>query len=276
MKSLAVSNFNLGTTIDSGQIFRWEKVDDFYYVTVGNSVLKIKQSGDRLLYECSNSRFDVENFLGLKNDGYAGIMESISASGKIVAAAVTAHSGLRLINQEPWECTASFICSSFSNIKRIRGNLNAIARVYGQKITLGDYSSHSFPAADVISKKSGLLKACGLGYREKYLAASSQRISKDFDFEKIRDSNYDAAKTQMMSLPGVGSKVADCILLFSLGFTEAFPVDVWMERIMKKHYLGSRKMAASKIADYGRQKFGKHAGYAQQFLYHYARKLNSN
>src|SRR3989338_178524 len=270
MKTVSVKNFSLKATLESGQVFRWDRIGEWHYIVVGNAIIMIMQSVGRLIYRRSDRNFDVLSFFDLGSGGYDAILREISGS-KAVAEAVKAHSGLRIIRQEPWECTASFICSSFSNVKRIRQNLNAIAKAYGREIRLGSYSSYSFPAAAEIAGNPKKLLSCGLGYRAKYLAETAGIVSDGFDFEEIRSSAYGDARQKLMALPGVGPKVADCILLFSLGFTEAFPVDVWMERVMKRHYLGGRRLSIAKIGEYGRERFGKHAGYAQQFHYHHAR-----
>lgn len=273
MTVMNVKNFNLSATIESGQMFRWEKLGQWHYVSVGDSIIRIKQDGSKLIYR-SSSDFDIASFFGLDDESYYPLLKELGRHGKGMAAAVSEHHGLRIIRQQPWECTASFICSSFSNIKRIRQNLNALAKAYGDELQLGSYSSYSFPSAASIAKNPEKLEECGLGYRAKYVAQTASIVASGFDFEKIRRSSYEDAKELIMQLPGVGSKVADCILLFSLGFPEAFPVDVWIERIMRQNYLGNAKMPIGRIAEYGRQRFGKNAGYAQQFLYHYARSRN--
>ena len=270
MKTLHVKDFNLKATIESGQVFRWEFLDGWYYATVGSNVMRIKQEFDKLFYESLNENFDVPYFFGLKDEGYPEMLARISSTSDLVKSAVESYRGLRIIRQDPWECTASFICSSFSNIKRIRANLNLISENFGKRISTGVYQSYSFPAAEAVSGNLKLLESCGLGYRAKYLFEASKAISNGFDVRDIQKLPYAEALEKITQLPGVGRKVADCILLFSLGFSEAFPVDVWMERIMKRD-LGDEKLKMPQVIELARQKFGKDAGYAQQFLYHYAR-----
>ena len=274
MKTLYVKDFNLKATIESGQIFRWEFIDGWYCATVGSNVIRIKQEVNKLFYESLNKNFDVPYFFGLEDEGYPEMLTRISSTSDIVKSAVERYRGLRILRQDPWECTAAFICSSFSNIKRIKANLNAMSREFGGRISLGNYESHSFPAATAISGNFKLLESCGLGYRAKYLFEASKCISNGFDIRGIQKLPYAEALEKITQLPGVGRKVADCILLFSLGFSEAFPVDVWMERIMRRD-LGDEKLKTQQIIDRARKKFGKDAGYAQQFLYHYARNFKS-
>ncbi len=273
MKTSLVKNFSLKATLESGQLFRWQLFDGWYYVVVGSSVIKARQEGTALLYECSDASFDVPSFFGLKDGRYSSIIKKISQSDERIAAAVRKYNGMRILRQQPWECTASFICSSFSNIKRIRKNLNAVAAAYGSRISCDGYSAYCFPSASDIAENSEKLKGCGLGYRAKYLEETARIVSNGFSFESVRKGKcgYVSAKARLMELSGVGEKVADCILLFSLGFSEAFPVDVWIERAMRQHRIIRARASLREIAEAGRRIYGRNAGYAQQFLYHYAR-----
>ena len=179
MKTSA-NNFNLAATIESGQIFRWEKIGEWYFVVSGSTITKIRQIGNEIEYYCSHEAFDVENFIGLKTD-YSKILYELN-SKEMLRAPISNYFGLRILNQEPWECTASFICSQMSNIKRIRKNLNSIAENYGEKISFKGYESYSFPAAEEIALDASKLKLCNLGYREKYIAETAKAIANRFYF----------------------------------------------------------------------------------------------
>lgn len=281
MKALRVDGFNLKATLESGQVFRYHKGSDgFYHVVAGDSIIRLQQKGDKLSYGCSNSEFNVAKFLGLTHS-YSEIINSISHDEKI-AAAIKEHYGLRIMEQGLWECTASFICSSFSNIPRIRQCIEKVAAAFGDEIELGSFKSFSFPQPEQVDDFSRLEK-CGLGYRAKYLLNTAKMFSENSDSysqQQLRKLGYEGAKNKLMELSGVGSKVADCILLFSCGFYEAFPVDVWIQRAMVESYGNElRKFAAAVkkrvsepvVADFARSYFGSYAGYAQQFLYHHAR-----
>lgn len=270
MPTITAKNFSLKATLESGQIFRWEQQGEWHYIVTGKNIIRIRQDEERISYQCSSDDFDVQKFLGLKDSSYEKTLAEISRHRQLKSAAAK-YKGLRIMQQEPWECTASFICSSFSNIKRITKNLNAIASKFGKQIKLEGYASYAFPTAAEIAANPAKLKGCGLGYREKYLAETAQKISSGWSYSRIRRKSYEQAKKQLMKLPGVGEKVADCIMLFSLGFTEAFPVDTWIGKAMKQEHAECRAMSAKKTAEYGRKLFGKNAGYAQQFIYHYAR-----
>lgn len=287
MKTLQASDFNLKATLESGQIFRYHhnNSNGFYYVVAGDSIIKIRQFGSRIEYGCSSNSFNVKKFLGLSQSrSYSRILRSISRDEKITAA-INKHYGLRILKQEPWECTASFICTAFSNIPRIKQCLEKVAATFGNSIEFDGFTTFSFPQPQQISDFSKLRK-CSLGYRTKYLFETAKIFAKDRDSyspQQLRKLSYEEAKEKIMELPGVGSKVADCVLLFSYGFFESFPVDVWIHRAMSSMYDSElRKFAAATrakakriselaVADFARDYFGKYAGYAQQFLYHNAR-----
>ena len=285
-----LEDFSLKATLESGQIFRYHHSsrDGFYHVVVGDAIIRIRQQRNKIEYGCSNGGFDVAKFLGL-NHNYNSIIANITKD-KIIAAAVKKHHGLRLIEQELWECTASFICSSFSNIPRIRQCIEKVAATFGDKIEFGGVKAYSFPQPQQINSWAKL-KNCGLGYRAKYLFETARIFannSENYSLQRLRKLGYTAAKEKLMELPGVGSKVADCILLFSCGFHEAFPVDVWIQRVMETNYnkelsafSATKAVAAGRsvpkrvseniVGEFARAYFGKYAGYAQQFLYHYGR-----
>ena len=183
-----------------------------------------------------------------------------------IAFAMKKYPGLHIIRQDPWECTIAFLCSQFSNIKKIRKNLDCIAEKFGTMVFFQGKRFFTFPSPREIND-AAKLKKCAVGFRAKYIMSVNERVS-DAWFAKLRALPYEKARERLMRLPGIGEKVADCILLFSLGFTEAFPVDVWMERVIKETYLKGRRISLKKMAVFGRERWGKLAGYAQQYLYH--------
>jgi N-glycosylase/DNA lyase len=161
---------------------------------------------------------------------------------------------------------------------------------FGEPLTLDGCDFYAFPAPEKLAETTESdLMACGLGYRAKYVLATSRRIvESDFSLERLRNMPYHQAKKELAAFPGVGLKVADCILLFSLGKREAFPVDVWVKRIILKHYAeqfpkafiekieNHKSLSDSeyeKLNEFGRSYFGEYAGYAQEYLYHYERTL---
>lgn len=267
MDSLRVEDFNLKHTIESGQIFRYEKIGDFYYVVAGDKIIKVKQEGNELLFDGVSEEF-FENYFRLDDD-YKKIINSIGEDER-VRGTVEEYKGLRLMRQEPFECLVSFICSSVSAIPTIKQRLNNLAKAFGRPIELNGYDSHSFPEQiDHVDETKNL----GLGFRAKYVDNAFKNIDRDW-LVSLKNTSYGEAKQELMKLPGVGPKISDCVLLFSLDFSQAFPVDVWVKRVMEELYFEKQQTPDNKIVEFAQEHFGKNAGYAQQFLYHYRRLLN--
>lgn len=274
MGKLKAKNFNLAHTLECGQIFRYEPIDGFYYVVTGDKVLKLKQQGNDLFYSSNSDEVDdkfIMRFFRLDDD-YDKIIEAISKDSN-VAAAVKKYSGLRLIRQEPFECLISYICSAASNIPRIKKNIEAIAERFGEKIDYDRKTFYSFPEKLGDAEKIG---CCGVGFRKEYIHKTAEIINKDKAyFAKLKKLSYEEAKAELKKLPGVADKVADCVLLFSLGFDEAFPVDTWVRKTMRELYFNNKNVSDSEIRAFAKEHFGKYAGYAQQFLFYSRRALKA-
>lgn len=266
MGEMPVSDFSLAHTLDSGQFFRYVLHDGWYYIVSREKVFRARQEGSRLFFEGASAGF-VRHFFGL-DGSYLEIMHQLSKD-PVLRLAIKKYPGLRLTRQDPWECTVGFLCSQFSNIKKIRKNMECIAEKFGKMVVFRGKRFFAFPSPGSL-KDVAKLKKCAVGFRAKYIAGVNAKVS-DKWFAKLKQMSYFKAKEKLMGLPGIGEKVADCICLFSLGFTESFPVDVWMERVIKEKYVGAKKAKLSDLADFGRKKWGKMAGYAQQYLYHWRR-----
>jgi len=277
--------FNLDVTLCCGQVFRWEKNGDWWYGIVGDQALKVRQTRAELEFDGANEALIVHYF-GLDDD-LQEISEKIGRDEHI-RKALREFWGLRIIRQDPWECLISYICATYKNIPAIRHMLLKLSRKFGEKTTLDGVKLFTFPTPEKLAgatEKS--LATCGLGYRAKYVHETSKRIfENDFELEILKQLPYEQAKKQLCRLAGVGPKVADCVLLFSLGKTEAFPVDRWIERVILNHYVeklppelaqklkqraGFNNSEYAKLNVFGREYFGEYAGYAQEYLYHYER-----
>jgi len=263
MDRIKTKNFSLEHTLECGQVFRYSKRDDFYYLVAGGRVIQLRQEGEFLYYHGASEKF-IRTYFRLDED-YERIVKELKKD-RHVAKAIEKYSGLRLCRQDPWECLISYICSAASNIPRIKGNIENIARNFGKKIALNGFESHSFPEpADI--KELCTIKSCGCGFRSGYILETAKKTGRE-KIKGLRCLPYEDAKKELMELPGVGEKVADCVLLFSLGFDEAFPIDVWVKRTMEKLYFRGRKTSIKDIRKFALEKFGRYAGYAQQFLFH--------
>ncbi|NWF86582.1 hypothetical protein HXY32_02025 [Candidatus Bathyarchaeota archaeon] len=277
--------FNLDVTLCCGQTFRWDKRGEWWYGIVGQKAFKTRQISDGLEFENIDTDF-VKDYFGL-NYNLSKIYSKISKD-EYIKRAVDAFYGLRILRQNPWECLISYICATYKNIKAIRQTLLNLAKKFGDKIRFDGYDFYTFPTAEKLAKaKVEELVDCGLGYRAKYVAETAKMVCKcGFKFESLRRLAYEKAREELLNFPGVGLKVADCVLLFSLGKFEAFPVDVWIKRVILRYYAKhfsdnfiqkiSNKQSLSnaeyeKMNLFGRKYFGKYAGYAQEYLYHYER-----
>lgn len=269
-KMTSLNQINLDNTINSGQVFLWKKQEGFWYGINGQDVLRIDKSGQIKSYQ--NKKID---FLR-KKDNIEKIIQSISKD-KVTRTAVRKYSGLRLLRQDPFQCFISFIVSSNSNIQKIKSNLEYLSEKFGKKIEFDRKIFHMFPESKTIANSTiEDINSCGLGYRSKFVLEASKMIeSKEIDLEDLKKCKYHKAKKIIQSVPGVGNKVADCILLFSLDKLDAFPLDRWMIRILERYYFDKFKLETKSITEKQYQLlhekiinyFGPYAGYAQQFLF---------
>ncbi len=277
--------FNLELTLCCGQAFRWEKLGEWWYGVVKDKVLKVKQDGGTLEFENVNPDF-VKEYFGLKDD--LPLILTEIAKDKHIEEAVKALRGLRILRQDPWECLISYMCATYKNIPAIKRMLSNLSRKFGEPTVLDGYTFYTFPTAEKLADTSlKELAECGLGYRAKYISETAKKVSNgEFDVESLKKESYEKAREMLLTLKGVGLKVADCVALFALEKLEAFPVDVWIKRVILNHYANhfeksftdkvSLKKSLTK-ADYerlsffGRKYFGRYAGYAQEYLYHFER-----
>jgi N-glycosylase/DNA lyase len=277
--------FNLNFTLCCGQAFRWNKQGEWWYGVVEEKVFKIRQTDDEVEFDNAEVGF-VKNYFGLYDD-LPKILSQISKD-RHIKRAVEAFKGLRILRQDPWECLISYICATYKNISAIKQMLSNLSKEFGDKIHFDEYDFYTFPTAERLAKATvEELTECGLGYRAKYVSETAKIVYKNgFELESLRMMAYEKAKGKLLNLPGVGPKVADCLLLFSLGKLEAFPVDVWIKHVVLKYYANHfpnefiRKISSQKsltsseyrnLNSFGREYFGEYAGYAQEYLYHYER-----
>lgn len=270
------SRVNLDQTINSGQVFLWKKIGSKWYGIDGHKILVLQefQKFDKnMKYELNFFRLD-DNFRKISRD---------LKKDKIVKSALKLYPGLRLTRQNPFQCYISFITSSNSNIPNIQSRLQNLCRMFGKKRIVHGKDFFLFPEpSDLANASISEIQKCGLGYRSKaVLNASMLVVDGKIDFELLKKMNYYEAKNELKQVFGIGNKVADCILLFSLEKLEAFPLDRWMLRVLKKYYEKfqiSTKTITEKTYDDLHERivehFGYYAGYAQQFLFKMERDLD--
>lgn len=279
------SPFDLNFSLCCGQVFRWKRIGEWWYGVVGQNVLKIRQSGANLEFDGASEDF-VWNYFRLKDD-LIQISQCI-AKDAYIRKALKRFGGLRLVRQEPWECLIGFICSTYKNIAAIELMLQKLSIKFGEKRIFDRLDFYLFPTVDQLANASERdLIDCGLGYRAKYVLATAKNIrDQNISLEKLKSLSYLDARKMLLDFDGVGLKVADCVLLFSLEKMEAFPVDVWVKRVILNHYAEkfpadlAKKMQSHnslsnseyiKIGEFARSYFGVFAGYAQEYLYHFER-----
>lgn len=274
---LPVADYDLAATLDSGQVFRWRPVGNSWCGVVGRHFLSLTRTPAGLH---AAAAVPVENwdwlrhFLQTEVD-YPAVLETFPHD-EPMREAVAACRGLRLLRQDPWECLASFILSSTKQIVQIRQIVAHLCERFGEPCAANGGSPsvvRTFPSAPVIAAATEAdLRACRMGFRAPSLLAAARQIADgSFELEKIRRLDYAAARAELMKLRGVGGKIADCVLLFAYGFDSAFPVDVWVERALQKLYFPRRRASDKRLREFAAAHFGPHAGYAQQYLFHYMR-----
>ncbi|MGQ9459721.1 MAG: DNA-3-methyladenine glycosylase family protein [Candidatus Bathyarchaeaceae archaeon] len=277
--------FNLEHTLRCGQLFRWEKMGDWWYGIVEEKVVKIRQINDRLVFQAFPEKLDanfVENYFRLDDD-LPQILSRIDKDEHI-RKAIRCFPGLRISRQEPWECLISYICATYKNIPAIKNMILNLSKRFGRKITFDSHHFYTFPKpSDLAHAILEEIRECKPGFRAERLLETSKIVSSgEFNLENLRKMSYEKAKHELLSLPGVGQKVADCVLLFSLDKLEAFPVDVWVKRVILDFYpdyfedsfvervSGKSSITPGEyetISSFGRRYFGEYAGYAQEYLF---------
>ncbi len=273
--------FNLDHTLTCGQAFRWTKVGATWTGVLDETAIQISQRGPRLFVQTAPEDAEdtlVTTYFRLEDD-LPHIVATINRDAT-VGGALHRFQGLRLVRQDPWECLISFICATFANIPRIQSMIQRLCQRFGKKIPLEDGMVYGFPRKETLAAASiPALLDCKLGYRARYVKQTAQRlVHSDVSLEVLRTTTYAAARDVLLCLPGVGEKVADCVLLFALEKLEAFPVDIRIRRILQTHYRSHFKVPKLEqrgltpklyrmFNEFGRQYFGCYAGYAQEYLY---------
>lgn len=276
--TIAVCDYDLAATLNSGQAFRWNWLDGGWEAVVAGRWVRLKQTKTGIVAETAAPVADW-NWLRTYLQAEVRIDEVIASfpDDEPMRAAIEACPGLRLLRQDFWECLASFILSSNKQILQIRQMVAAICEQFGEPVSslrAGEVF-RAFPsAARIAACSEDELRECKLGYRAPYLLKSARMVADgDVDLDALRGLDCEAARAQLMRLPGVGRKIADCALLFAGGFATAFPIDVWILKALKELYFQrKRNVTPKRILAFSETYFGPNSGYAQQYLFHYMRK----
>lgn len=275
-------SFELKDIFDCGQCFRWNKETDGSYTGVfGNNVLNVSKQGKDVIFKgiCEeNIEITCKKYFDLDRN-YEEIKDKLSKIDEHMKKSIEYGSGIRILNQDLWETIISFIISANNNIPRIKGIIERISKKYGNEIIYNGKSYYTFPTVEELSNaKVEDLRGLGLGFRDIRVYETTHMIlDKKVDLKELeQEEDFNKVRETLLTLSGVGPKVADCILLFStLKRWEAFPIDVWVRRVMNELYIQNEdetKVNKTQIEKIAKEKFGNLAGIAQQYLFYWKRE----
>lgn len=270
-----VSDFNLSDTFDCGQCFRWNcTAPDTYEGVAFGHALKISMSSENVtLYDTSlEDYYNIwENYFDFKRN-YSEIKQELSKDS-VMKQAVRYGYGIRILKQDIWECIASFIISASNHIPRIKKIIQLLCENFGDEISYMHKTYYSFPSPKKIASLTlEELNVIRAGFRDKYILSAAKMIANGvLDIHTLENCDTSVIKKSLMSIPGVGNKVSDCVLLFAYARHESFPVDVWLKRIMEFYYFADNRKI-SDIQAFSHEKFGNLGGFAQQYLFFYGRE----
>ena len=270
---------DVATTLHSGQAFRWRTADDGSFNGVlGRNLVRLSDTEGGVRIDSApqppSALVDaISAYLRLDDDLPA--IQSMLAEDSHVAEGIAVYPGLRLLRQDPWETLASFILSSVSNIPRITRTIELIADTFGEPVSLDGVTRNTFPSPErIVEAGVDALRGLGCGYRAPYLVGTAKLVSDGgVPVAGLRGLPYADAQRALLTLPGVGEKVADCVMLFALDRLEAFPVDRWIERAITDWYLPTEKLNYAKVRALALERFGPYAGYANHYLFWQRRKM---
>jgi len=280
-KLINQESFELSDIFECGQCFRWNiESDGSYTGVVKDAVINVKKIGNEIIFT-GNSKGDFESlikdYFDLKTN-YTEIKKKLASIDENLKISTEFGKGIRILNQDLWECIISFIISANNNIPRIKGIIERISEKCGEKVTWKDKDYYLFPTVEELSKLSvSDLRALGTGFRDKRIYKTTQMIlNNEVSIDKItKMKNTLEIREELLKLDGVGEKVADCIMLFALKRYDSFPIDVWVRRVMNTLYIHNEdetKVTKKAIQECAYNLFEEKQGLAQQYLFYWARE----
>ena len=255
-------DISLDPTLGCGQAHRWRKIGDSWEGVIGEQIVCLKQIDGGISVDGTEDSQSILHYLGADDD-LDDIIREISEKDPYVASLASRCPGLRILRQEPWECTATYLLATNANVKRIASMVESVCNTFGKD--LGGRSS--FPTPKEILDKKEEIGSCRLGFREPRLIELAEKVeNNEHDPYSLCGLDYTECVEELKKINGIGPKVADCIALFAYKHLNAFPVDARISKVMEERYgiTGSYR----KVSEYGMDLFGRYAGYAQEFLYH--------
>lgn len=274
---LRAPDYDLDATLSSGQVFAWEQTAAGWTGVVQGRWVQLAATPGGLRARTARPQTNwawLRHFLQTDVD-LAAVLATFPKDDPHLHAAVTACRGLRLLRQDPWECLAGFILSSTKQIVQIRQIVRLLCQRYGEPVAgpPGVAAMNAFPSAERLAALTESdLRACKMGFRAPNLRATARAVAaREIDLDRLGQLNLNEARGELLKLPGVGEKIANCVLLFAYDFPAAFPIDVWVLRVLRERYFRRRKIAPTRLQKFVASHFGSNAGYAQQYLFHHIR-----
>ncbi len=274
--------FSLSDTLTSGQTFRWVPHEDGYIGVVGDKVCYVSQEGDEVVFHnCSYEEYESvwKSYFSFDTD-YKSIRQALMYDSN-VAGAMAYCGGIHIMRQPLWETVISFIISANNNIPRIMSIIERLSVKFGTLIEMDYGEFYTFPTPQALANADiAEIRACGTGYRDEYIKRTAKAFEDgSFCGNELNGLSRLEARKALMKLHGVGAKVADCILLFSVGMEDAFPIDTWVKKIMCRLYAEGESpdtVSVRKLEELAAKQFPRYAGYAQQVLFHYIRNYSED
>lgn len=263
---------------ECGQCFRWNKEEDGSYTgVIKNSVINVKKIGNDVEFTgvCDeNIKQICEEYFNLQTN-YEAIKEKLSNTDRYLKNSIEYGNGIRILKQDLWETLLSFIISANNNIPRIKTIIERIAKKYGNRIEYRNKMYYTFPTPEMLQNASiDDFRGLGLGFRDVRIYETVQRTLKgEIDLEKLKqEENTEVLRKKLLEIPGVGPKVADCVMLFALNRFDVFPVDVWVKRVISELYFNKKEQTPNVIHEFAEKQYGDLAGLAQQYLFYWRRE----
>ncbi len=272
--TLSQKDFNIKQTLECGQSFRFTEIDEstFKIIAFGKVITVFSKNNIVKIYNTTENDFKTIwiNYFDLNTD-YTLIKNSLLQNDNVMSTCIPFGDGIRILKQDPFEIIITFIISQNNRIPMIKKVIENLSMGYGTKLDDNNFAFPTFEQLKNISIEE--LNECKTGFRSKYIRDFLDKLeNKDIDINALKKLDYVSLKKELMKIKGVGTKVSDCIILFGFSVTNAFPVDVWIKRVVEYFYFDNNDTKIEEIENFGKTKFGNYGGYAQQYLFYYARE----
>ncbi len=269
------TDFNIKQILECGQSFRFNEIDENTFKIIAHNKSIIVHSKDNNVEIIGSSADDFENiwtnYFDLNTD-YTKIKSTLLNNDPVMNTCIPFGDGIRILRQDPFEIIITFIISQNNRIPMIKKVIENLSTNYGTPINNTDYAFPTFQQLKNITVEE--LNDCKTGFRSKYIRDFLDKLeTNEINLDHLKTLDYQALKKELMKIKGVGTKVSDCIILFGFSITNAFPVDVWIKRVVEHFYFKGKDTKIEEIELFGKTNFGNYGGFAQQYLFYYAREL---